>query len=374
MNAAANIYLSHNPQSQAMKAVAARRHCIYNQYTSFHHHNEEGSSSRTQNNFASRTISKEKRSPRATSSLILSHLVHIIRSAREKILQVAATLFSQKISAAPALSFISSGSTIATVSSENLLFPISACGAQREKKENVASEMRKSQPCAFSFFFLAAVRILNRGERRFFPSSPCSHFKIHQENCNFHSGSGGFGPFSQCAMNHVNEQLSLFVERISTSSNFTQKVSEKTQKRFAAAALAMRRFFLSVSVGLGRTRLHPLASFPLCGQYSLDDPSLICKFFFARSSVHAHGERDTRDALGEIFKCRQRRSLFKENAHIHAASGGKRGNLWRRVSRKVSECLGPNAHDFNGCPLRRESLFLFRLFETSVIHRPSEHF
>jgi hypothetical protein len=194
MNAAANIYLSHNPQSQAMKAVAAR-YCIYNQYTSCHHHNEEGSSSRTQNNFASRAparaISKEKRSPCATSSLVLSHLVHIIRSAREKILQVAATLFSRKISAAPALSFISSGSTIATVSSENLLFPIFACGAQREKKENVASEMRKSQPCAFSFFFLP-VRILNRGERRFFPSSPYSHFKIHQENCNLRSGSGGF--------------------------------------------------------------------------------------------------------------------------------------------------------------------------------------
>jgi len=171
MNAAANIYLSHNPQSQAMKAVAAR-YCIYNQYTSCHHHNEEGSSSRTQNNFASRAparaISKEKRSPCATSSLVLSHLVHIIRSAREKILQVAATLFSRKISAALALSFISSGSTIATVSSENLLFPIFACGAQREKKENVASEMRKSQPCAFSFFFFRCAFLIEASED-FFP-------------------------------------------------------------------------------------------------------------------------------------------------------------------------------------------------------------
>jgi len=122
-------------------------------------------------------------------------------------------------------------------------------------------------------------------------------------------------------MNHVNEQLSLFVERISTSSNFTQKVRGR-RKRFAA--LAMRLLAASFyPSALGRTRLHPLASFPSCGQYSLDDPSLICKFFFARSSVHAHGEGDTRDALGEIFKCRQR-SLFKENAHIHAASGGKR--------------------------------------------------
>lgn len=143
-----------------MKAVAAR-YCMYIINTRHATTMKKAAArSRTQNNFASRAprpISKEKRSPRARHPL--SSGVHIIRSAQRKFCKSPA-LFSWKISAAPALSFISSGSTIATVSSENLLFPIFACGALGEGKENVASERWENPKLVrFHFFFRCAFLI-----------------------------------------------------------------------------------------------------------------------------------------------------------------------------------------------------------------------